>query len=155
MSEISLNPPNRKESLFGYCVFFDDNENAVEILRIHYWITDCEYSEEQVYIPLEGGGTVPIPKFTKIGSYIYKCINGIKPLVRHAEKIGQLPFDAVYSPEGDIMASGKFYSKISAAETFVDEISDHNSIVYPPRFSILEIKEPSIYKKLENMKINE
>lgn len=155
MKEISLNPPFRKESLYGYCVFYENDNEIADVLKIHYWITDCEYSDKEVYIPLEDGTSLPIPEFTKIGSFVYKCINGIKPIVRHAEKIGKLPFDAVYSPEGDIMASGKFYSKISEEETLLDEISAHNSIVYPPRFSILEMKEPSIYKKLENMKINE
>ena len=155
MSGISLNPPYRKESLYGYCVFYGANDEISEILQIHYWITDCEYSDMQVAIPLDDGKSVSIPEFTKIGSFVYKCINGRKPVVRHAQKVDNLPDGAVFSAEKDVMASGKYYSKISDSETFVDEIEAHNSIVYPPRFSIAEMKEPSIYKKLENMRIND
>ena len=155
MREISLNPPYRKESLYGYLVIYGDAGEVSEILRIHYWKTDCEYSDIQVNIPLDNGESVSIPEFTKIGSYTYKCINGRKPIVRHAEKVASLPENAVFAPEGDVMASGKFYSKISEKTTLADEIQTHNSIVYPPRFSVLDIREPSIYKKLEEMSLKE
>ena len=155
MKEISLNPPYRKESLYGYLVVYGDDGELSEILCIHYWLTDCEYSDEQVSVPLDGGKKVSIPEFTKIGSYTYKCINGRKPLVRHAEKIASLPVDAVFSAEEDVMASGKYYSKISDSVTLESEIQAHNSIIYPPRFSVLEMREPSIYKQLEEMSLKE
>ena len=155
MKEISLNPPYRKESLYGYCVFSDENGEVSEVLRIHYWLTDCEYSDIQVSIPLSDGKSVAIPEFTKIGSYTYKCINGRKPIVRHAENVGALPVDAVFSTEGDVMVSGKYYAKISDSSTLETEIQAHNSIVYPPRFSVLDTREPSIYKKLEEMSLKD
>lgn len=155
MKEISLNPPYRKESLYGYCVFRGENGEVSEVLRIHYWLTDAEYSDIQVIIPLGDGKNVAIPEFTKIGSYTYKCINGRKPIVRHAEKVAGLPEDAVFAPEGDVMAAGKYFSKISDTLSFESEIQAHNSIVYPPRFSVLDTREPSIYKKLEEMSLKE
>ena len=155
MKEISLNPPYRKESLYGYFVIYGKNSEVSEVLRIHYWLTDTEYSDIQVVIPLDDEKSVAIPEFTKIGSYTYKCINGRKPVVRHAEKVAGLPDDAVFAADGDVMASGKYFTKISDSLTLISEIQAHNSIVYPPRFSVLEIREPSIYKKLEEMSLKE
>ena len=155
MKEISLNPPYRKESLYGYCVFYSEEGSVSEILRIHYWLTDCEYSDIQASIILSDGKTVSVPEFTKIGSYTYKCINGRKPVIRHPEIVASLPDGNVFGSNGNVMAAGKYYEKISDSLSLADEIQAHNSIVYPPRFSVLDTCEPSIYKKLEEMSLKD
>ena len=166
MTDIALSPARRLEKLYGYLVLPQnqtENEEATEhqiIYQIEYWLTDQEYEETLAYFYLEEGNEeskVQLEKYIKIGSMVYTSTVGRRTLIRNPQKIQELPENQVFNEDFSLMAFGNpnfiKSTEFEGYESLQTEIEKHNSIINPPRFAVRPIKEPSIYKFLEEMEI--
>ena len=173
MTDIALSPARRLEKLYGYLVLPQNQvENEVEneaenqtenqeiIYKIEYWLTDQEYQETLAYFYLEKGNEeskVQLEKYIQIGSYVYTCTVGRRTLIRNPQSIQSLPENQVFNEDFSLMAFGNpnfiKSTEFEGYESLQKEIEKHNAIINPPRFAVRPIKEPSIYKFLEEMEI--
>ena len=173
MTDIALSPARRLEKLYGYLVLpqnqaeseveneaENQSENQEIIYKIEYWLTDQEYQEALAYFYLEKGNEeskVQLEKYIQIGSYVYTCTVGRRTLIRNPQEIQNLPENQVFNEDFSLMAFGdpNFIksTEFEGYESLQDEIEKHNAIINPPRFAVRPIKEPSIYKFLEEMEI--
>lgn len=178
MTDIALSPARRLEKLYGYLVLPQNqvendvenqaenqpiNEEATEhqiIYQIEYWLTDQEYEEALAYFYLEEGNEeskVQLEKYIKIGSMVYTSTVGRRTLIRNPQKIQELPENQFFNEDFSLMAFGNpdfiKSTEFEGYESLQTEIEKHNSIINPPRFAVRPIKEPSIYKFLEEMEI--
>ena len=176
MTDIALSPARRLEKLYGYLVLpqnqaeseveneaENQTENQEIIYKIEYWLTDQEYQEYQealAYFYLEKGNEeskVQLEKYIQIGSYVYTCTVGRRTLIRNPQEIQELPENQVFNEDFSLMAFGdpNFIksTEFEGYESLQKEIEKHNAIINPPRFAVRPIKEPSIYKFLEEMEI--
>lgn len=178
MTDIALSPARRLEKLYGYLVLPQDqvendvenqaenqpiNEEATEhqiIYQIEYWLTDQEYEEALAYFYLEERNEeskVQLEKYIQIGSMVYTCTVGRRTLIRNPQKIQELPINQFFNKDFSLMAFGNpdfiKSTEFEGYESLQTEIEKHNSIINPPRFAVCPIKEPSIYKFLEEMEI--
>ena len=173
MTDIALSPARRLEKLYGYLVLpqnqaeseveneaENQTENPEIIYKIEYWLTDQEYQESLAYFYLEKGNEeskVQLEKYIQIGSYVYTCTVGRRTLIRNPQEIQNLPENQVFNEDFSLMAFGdpNFIksTEFEGYESLQKEIEKHNAIINPPRFAVRPIKEPSIYKFLEEMEI--
>ena len=169
MTDIALSPARRLEKLYGYLVLpqnqveneaENQTENPEIIYKIEYWLTDQEYQEALAYFYLEKGNEeskVQLEKYIQIGSYVYTCTVGRRTLIRNPQEIQNLPENQVFNEDFSLMAFGEpnfiKSTEFEGYESLQDEIEKHNAIINPPRFAVRPIKEPSIYKFLEEMEI--
>ena len=173
MTDIALSPARRLEKLYGYLVLpqnqaeseveneaENQTENQEIIYKIEYWLTDQEYQEALAYFYLENGNEeskVQLEKYIQIGSYVYTCTVGRRTLIRNPQKIQNLPENQVFNEDFSLMAFGNpnfiKSTEFEGYESLQKEIEKHNAIINPPRFAVRPIKEPSIYKFLEEMEI--
>jgi len=169
MTDIALSPARRLEKLYGYLVLpqnqaesevENEAENQEIIYKIEYWLTDQEYQEALAYFYLEKGNEeskVQLEKYIQIGSYVYTCTVGRRTLIRNPQEIQNLPENQVFNENFSLMAFGNpnfiKSTEFEGYESLQDEIEKHNAIINPPRFAVRPIKEPSIYKFLEEMEI--
>lgn len=173
MTDIALSPARRLEKLYGYLVLpqnqaeseveneaENQTENQEIIYKIEYWLTDQEYQESLAYFYLEKGNEeskVQLEKYIQIGSYVYTCTVGRRTLIRNPQEIQNLPENQVFNEDFSLMAFGdpNFIksTEFEGYESLQKEIEKHNAIINPPRFAVRPIKEPSIYKFLEEMEI--
>lgn len=176
MTDIALSPARRLEKLYGYLVLpatsengenqeNDENpessENQTEIIyKIEYWLTNQEYEESLAYFYLDKekkDTKVELEKYIQIGSYVYTCTVGNRTLIRNPQKIEKLPEETVFNEDFSLLAFGNpdfiKSTEFDGYESMENEIEKHNSIINPPRFAVRPIKEPSIYKFLEEMEI--
>ena len=173
MADIALSPARRLEKLYGYLVLpqnqaeseveneaENQTENQEIIYKIEYWLTDQEYQEALAYFYLEKGNEeskVQLEKYIQIGSYVYTCTVGRRTLIRNPQEIQNLPENQVFNEDFSLMAFGEpnfiKSTEFEGYESLQDEIEKHNAIINPPRFAVRPIKEPSIYKFLEEMEI--
>ena len=173
MTDIALSPARRLEKLYGYLVLpqnqaeseveneaENQTENQEIIYKIEYWLTDQEYQEALAYFYLEKGNEeskVQLEKYIQIGSYVYTCTVGRRTLIRNPQEIQELPENQVFNEDFSLMAFGdpNFIksTEFEGYESLQKEIEKHNAIINPPRFAVRPIKEPSIYKFLEEMEI--
>jgi len=173
MTDIALSPARRLEKLYGYLVLpqnqaeseveieaENQTENQEIIYKIEYWLTDQEYQESLAYFYLEKGNEeskVQLEKYIQIGSYVYTCTVGRRTLIRNPQEIQNLPENKVFNEDFSLMAFGNpdfiKSTEFEGYESLQIEIEKHNSIINPPRFAVRPIKEPSIYKFLEEMEI--
>lgn len=173
MTDIALSPARRLEKLYGYLVLpqnqaeseveneaENQTENQEIIYKIEYWLTDQEYQEALAYFYLEKGNEeskVQLEKYIQIGSYVYTCTVGRRTLIRNPQKIQELPENQVFNEDFSLMAFGNpnfiKSTEFEGYESLQKEIEKHNAIINPPRFAVRPIKEPSIYKFLEEMEI--
>ena len=100
---------------------------------------------------------VELEKYIQIGSYVYTCTVGNRTLIRNPQKIEKLPEETVFNEDFSLLAFGNpdfiKSTEFDGYESMEIEIEKHNSIINPPRFAVRPIKEPSIYKFLEEMEI--
>lgn len=151
--ELALNPYPVKERLSGWFLVKEDDADSPLIYEIPYWKADIEYSDELASFKLPDGKEAYVKKHIQIGETVYTCAAGRRKVVRNPELKEKLPGTPLFSEGGVIMVlNGPYLVKANVSD-MKSEIEAHNSIVYPPRFSTFEIKEPSIYKKLEEMPI--
>ncbi len=157
------NVPIARE-LAGYYTS-DDLKN---VYKIRYWITKADFTEEKAELRIPANSSsepadnsipdtdfadvILIDKYIKIGKTVYTCATGRRTYIRNPEKLAALPETARVS---DILVFGDPLLKRSAVTDLQAEIDAHNSIVYPPHFSVVRFVEPSIYKKLETMGIDD
>lgn len=169
MTDIALSPAHRLEKLYGYLVLpqnqaeseaENQSENQEIIYKIEYWLTDQEYQEALAYFYLEKGNEeskVQLEKYIQIGSYVYTCTVGRRTLIRNPQEIQNLPENQVFNEDFSLMAFGNpnfiKSTEFEGYESLQKEIEKHNAIINPPRFAVRPIKEPSIYKFLEEMEI--
>ena len=177
MTDIALSPARRLEKLYGYLVLpqnqaeseveneaenqtENQTENQEIIYKIEYWLTDQEYQEALAYFYLEKGNEeskVQLEKYIQIGSYVYTCTVGCRTLIRNPQRIQNLPENQVFNEDFSLMAFGNpnfiKSTEFEGYESLQKEIEKHNAIINPPRFAVRPIKEPSIYKFLEEMEI--
>ena len=176
MTDIALSPARRLEKLYGYLVLPATSENGENqendenpensehqteiIYKIEYWRTNQEYEESLAYFYLDKenkDSKVELEKYIQIGSYVYTCTVGNRTLIRNPQKIEKLPENPAFNEDFSLMAFGNpdfiKSTEFVGYESMENEIEKHNSIINPPRFAVRPIKEPSIYKFLEEMEI--
>ena len=173
MTDIALSPARRLEKLYGYLVLPQNqaeseveneaekqSENQEIIYKIEYWLTGQEYQEALAHFYLEKGNEeskVQLEKYIQIGSYVYTCTVGRRTLIRNPQEIQNLPENQVFNEDFSLMAFGNpnfiKSTEFEGYESLQKEIEKHNAIINPPRFAVRPIKEPSIYKFLEEMEI--
>ena len=88
---------------------------------------------------------------------VYTCTVGRRTLIRNPQEILELPENQVFNEDFSLMAFGSpdfiKSTEFEGYESLQKEIEIHNAIINPPRFADRPIKEPSIYKFLEEMEI--
>lgn len=168
--DLSMNEPRQKEKLTAY--LFLQNESEQHFYEVEYWLTEQEKSEELANIFLENELTeqtketedfltddeknnkseriAQVEKYIKIGDKVYTSTVGRRTKIRNPHKLEQIPTEITLNDEKNILVFGKpDFTKVNdISGSLAEEIERHNSIVYPPRFSVLEFTEPSIYSKL-------
>lgn len=129
------------------------SDDLKTVYKIRYWITKADFTEEKAELRIpDFADAILIDKYIKIGKTVYTCATGRRTYIRNPEKLAALPETARVS---DILVFGDPLLKRSAVTDLQAEIDAHNSIVYPPHFSVVRFVEPSIYKKLETMGIDD
>ncbi|WP_428768214.1 hypothetical protein V1L52_06920 [Treponema sp. HNW] len=135
---------------------FYTSDDFKTVYKIRYWITKADFTEERAELRIGAAAVsdepVLIDKYIKIGDSVYTCATGRRTYVRNPEKLVSLPEGA---RAADILVFGEPLLKPSAVADLEAEIRAHNSIVYPPRNGRARFREPSIYKKLETMDIDD
>lgn len=147
--DLAIAPYPVKEKLSGWYISGDMNL----VYEIPYWKSDVTYSDDVASFRLPDGNSAYVKKFIQIGDDVYTCAAGRRKVVRNPELKDTLTGNPVYSEDGSIMVLDEPYLVKSDISNMQIEIDEHNSIRYPPHFAIAVIREPSIYKKLEDMPI--
>ncbi len=151
-TELSIDVGLINSEVMGYYV--DDNATY----EIRYWIVDMPYSPEKVRLDLtmsEDNESVFIDKYIKIGDIVYTSTMGLRTEIRNVKSVEPFTDTAVISDDDTILAFGEPYLELSDITNVDDAILFHNSIPRPPRDGRAKFVEPSIYKKLEQMTIED
>lgn len=155
-TEFSINDEPIQAELLAYYV---DEQN---IYAIRYWLAELDFSDEKAELTLvanrrnnEGSQTVLVDKYIQIGDAVYTCATGLRKIIRNVTTIDALPDNAIINDEATLLVFGDPYFNLSDITNLEEAIEAHNSIVYPPRDGRARFEEPSIYKKLENMTIDD
>ena len=125
-----------------------------DVYEIRYWRTKADYAAEKAELETDNK-IISVDKYIAIGDTIYTCAVGRRIRIRNPQKLTSLPNGFRISVDGKLLVFGKPYLTRSTIENLEDEIQKHNSIVYPPHDGRAHFVEPSIYKKLENMSIED
>ena len=125
-----------------------------DVYEIRYWRTKADYADEKAELETDDK-IVSVDKYIAIGNTVYTCAVGRRIRIRNPQKLSSLPNGFRISADGKLLVFGKPYLTRSTIENLEDEIQKHNSIVYPPHDGRAHFVEPSIYKKLENMSIED
>ena len=125
-----------------------------DVYEIRYWRTKADYADEKAELETDNK-IVSVDKYIAIGDTVYTCAVGRRIRIRNPQKLTSLPNGFRISADGKLLVFGKPYLTRSTIENLEDEIQKHNSIVYPPHDGRAHFVEPSIYKKLENMSIED
>ena len=153
MTDIALFPARRLEKLTGYYVA--DVEGKSYIYAVNYWIANIDATDDVGYFIIPNTDIeVKVPKHIQLGSMVYTCVNGRGKRVRNAIELNTLPGIAIHNAENTLMAMGAPFLTKSKITNMEDVIAFHNSIYYPPRFSIISIKEPYIYSQLYKQQLD-
>ena len=131
--------------------YYTDESHVYEI---RYWRTKADYADEQAELNTDDK-IVLVDKYVAIGNTVYTCAVGRRTRIRNPQKLSSLPHGFRISADGKLLVFGKPYLTRSTIENLEEEIQKHNSIVYPPHDGRARFIEPSIYKKLENMSIED
>lgn len=150
--ELAISPYPVKERLSGYFVLPGESGSSI-VYEIPYWTSDIECSDELASFKLDDGSVAYVNKNIQIGETVYTCAAGRRKTVRNPELKQSLPGTPLYSKGGVIMVLNAPYLVRADIDDMKAEIAAHNAIPRPPRFSTTEMKEPSIYKMLEDMPI--
>lgn len=150
--ELALTPYPVKERISGYFTVTDENGTEL-IYEIPYWKADIECSEALASFALPDGALAYVNKNIQIGDAVYTCAAGRRMTVRNPEQKDSLPGTPLFSDGGVIMVLDAPYLVKADVSDMQKEIDAHNAIPHPPRFSTTEMKEPSIYRQLEEMPI--
>ena len=150
-NEITLDTSIYKNELVGYYV------DKSGIYPIRYWICDVPYSKEKAELSLLSAESesVYIDKYVKIQDRVYTCATGLRSKIRNVVKIDNFEQSEVKSADNTILVFGEPYLVLSDIENIDNEIREHNSIRYPPKDGRAKFVEPTIYKKLDAMTIDE
>ena len=178
LEDILLSSVQVRKRVYAYCVL----PGSSFVLRIPYWlckadihgenlypeISDVTFieeggvlcSEEAAYLTVNAGGKekkLYLPKKLKFGNRVYTCAMGRRTKIRNPEKVSKANFEKDFFTVQDNAAlfSVKSEYKRIDAPSLEKLIQERNSIVYPPRFFYINTKEPSIYEKLEKIKLTD
>lgn len=128
--------------------------DEADVYEIRYWRTKADYAGEKAELETDNK-IVSVDKYIAIGDTVYTCAVGRRIRIRNPQKLSSLPNGFRISADGKLLVFGKPYATRSTIENLEDEIQKHNSIIYPPHDGRAHFVEPSIYKKLETMSIED
>ncbi len=151
-TELSIDPTKIKNEVLGYYV----NDSAT--YEIRYWLSSLPYSDEKVeleLVPNSENSSVFIDKYIQIGDQVYTSATGLRTMVRNVTSISPFSENTLTNEDNTILVFGEPYLELSDIININDEILAHNSIQRPPRDGRARFVEPSIYKKLESMSIDD
>jgi len=151
-TEISIEGQPIQKEIKGYFVL---NNNASDVYEIRYWLTKAEYTDEKAELHIGNGSVVLLEKYIKIGRAVYTCAVGRRKKIRNLKRIGTLPLQPRVSALGNLLVLTEPYLVRSDIGDLQAEITKHNGLRYPPHDGRARFVEPSIYKKLENMNIED
>ncbi len=150
--ELSIDSTIIKNEVYAY--YIDDTSTYM----IRYWLTDMPYTDEKVDLKLiqrEEPKSVYIDKYIQIGNYVYTSATGLRTEIRNITPIESFGEDALINEDNSILVFGQPYLELSDISNVEDAVLAHNSIIRPPRDGRAKFVEPSIYKKLEQMTIED
>ena len=178
LEDILLSSVQVRKRVYAYCVLPD----SAFVLKIPYWLCKADIhgenlypeisevtfiedgsvlcSEESAYLTVTAGEKekkLYLPKKLKFGKRVYTCVMGRRTKIRNPEKVSKADFEKNFFAVQDNAAlfSVKSEYKRISAQSLEKLIQERNSIVYPPRFFFINLKEPSIYEKLEKIKLTD
>ncbi len=152
IQELSIDEVVIKNELLAY--YIEDDS----IYEIRYWLSDVNFQSTKAELVLAEGeekSAVLIDKHIKIGDLVYTCATGLRTQIRNVHKIESLQGNAVFSGDDKVLVFGEPYLYLSNITSLEDSILTHNSIIRPPRDGKATFVEPSIYKILEQMTIED
>ncbi len=150
--ELSLDETIISDEVIGY--YIDDTTTYA----IRYWLTDFAYNDEKVELSLierETESSVFVDKYISIGEYVYTSATGLRTNIRNVTTVPSIKENAIVSVDNSILTLSDPYMYLSDIKNVDDAILAHNSIPRPPRDGRAYFVEPSIYKKLEKMTIED
>ena len=178
LEDILLSSVQVRKRVYAYCVLPDSDS----VLKIPYWLCKADVhgenlypeisevtfiedggvlcSEESAYLTVTSGGKekkLYLPKKIKFGKRVYTCAMGRRTKIRNPEKVLKADFEKNFFAVQDnaaLLSVTSEYKRIEA-QSLEKLIQERNSIVYPPRFFYINLKEPSIYEKLEKIKLTD
>jgi hypothetical protein len=159
-TDLTIDKNNEKKELTGYYILEDSNGNY-SIYLIRYWKANIAYTSDKATVIIGPQSDPDLPsqffvdKHIQIGNTVYTCVPGRRKEVRNISIKENLMEDIRFSSDNTLMVMGKPFMTKSLITDLDKAISEHNSIVYPPHHSTINWTEPSIYKKLEEMSINQ
>lgn len=154
-TEITLDDSVYKDEVIGF--YIDNNATY----KIRYWICDMPYTEEKSELRLIANSedeelkSVFIDKYIQIGDRVYTCTTGLRSTIRNVTTIDSFENISIKNSDNSILAFGEPYLVLSEIQDIEGAIDEHNSIDRPPRDGRAKFVEPSIYKKLEEMTIDQ
>lgn len=148
--ELAINPYPVKEKLSGWFVIETDDEGTL-YYEIPYWQANVDYEDELASFQLSDGSFAYVQKFLKIGDVVYTCAAGRRKTVRNPALKESFPGNPYYSEDGIVMVFDAPYLVRSDVTDIQQEMDSHNALRYPPHFASVDMTEPEIYRKLDEM----
>lgn len=153
--ELAISPFPVKEKLSGWFVVTASNEaedaENVLVYEISYWQADVAYADDVVSFALPDGKNAYVKKFIELGDVVYTCAAGRRKTVRNPALKASLPGTPAYSDDGIVMVLGEPYLVKTDIADMQKEIDTHNDLRYPPHFAYVDMTEPAVYRKLDEM----
>ncbi len=152
IQELSIDDTILKDEILGYYI------NDDSVYEIRYWLTDVTFQNEKAELTLIGSDekkSVYVHKHIQIGQSVYTCATGLRTKIRNVKKIESLDGNSIFSEGDTLLVFGEPYLYLSKITNIDEAIAAHNSIIRPPRDGRATFVEPSIYKKLEQMTIED
>ncbi len=150
--ELAISPYPVKDKLTGLFVLeSDDTEDLY--YEIPYWEASVDYADELASFELPDGNLAYVKKFLQIGDVVYTCAAGRRKVVRNPASKDSLPGEPLYSEDGIVMVFDEPYLVRSEVTDMQAEVDAHNALRYPPHFAFVDMTEPSVYRKLDEMSV--
>lgn len=153
--ELALSPYPVKEKLSGWFVLEQGTQKADEdkvlVYEIPYWQAEVEYQDVVASFQLPDGNSAYVKKFIQLGDVVYTCAAGRRKIVRNPVVKDSLPGTPAYSKDGLVMVLDGPYLVKSDVTDLQKEVDAHNALRYPPHFAYVDMTEPAIYRKLDEM----
>lgn len=155
--ELAISPYPVKEKLSGWFILkadeSSDRSGAELVYEIPYWQADVAYADDVASFELSEGKTAYVKKFIQLGDTVYTCATGRRKTVRNPAVKTSLPGTPAYSDDGLIMVLDEPYLVKADISDMQTEIDAHNALRYPPHFAYVDMTEPEVYRKLDEMSV--
>lgn len=153
--ELAISPYPVKDKLSGWFVINSSGSDTGSqvIYEIPYWQADVEYADDIASFTLPDGKTAYVKKYIQLGDVIYTCAAGRRKVVRNPALKSTFPGTASFSDDGMVMVMNAPYLVKADVKDMQSEVDSHNAMRYPPHFMNVDMTEPAVYRKLDEMSV--